>query len=62
MRAPSAHQSTVDQICDYLGLPSAPVETEYAKLAPRSLRAAVANYDALVEAIEPTRYARYLDL
>lgn len=62
MRDASAHQSTVDQICDHLDLPSAPVETEYAKLAPRSLRDAVANYEALVEAIKPTRYACYLDL
>jgi LPS sulfotransferase NodH len=62
MRDPSAHQSTVDLICEYLGLPSAPVETEYAKVAPRSLRDAVSNHEALVEVVGGTRYARYIDL
>jgi LPS sulfotransferase NodH len=61
MRAPSAHQSTVDRICDYLGLPSAPVETEYEKLAPRSLRDGVENYEALARHLAPTDYARFLE-
>lgn len=56
MRNPDAHQSTVDQICDYLGLPSAPVETDYQKIAPRSLREGVANYEALARHLRATGY------
>ncbi|MFB6248427.1 MAG: Nodulation protein H [Salinibacter sp.] len=60
MRDPSAHQSTVNRICDYLGVPSAPVQTEYQKLAPRSLRESVTNYEALARRLESTEYARFL--
>lgn len=60
IRDPSAHQSTVDLICDYLDLPSAPVETEYAKVAPRSLRKGVSNYEELVRHLEGTQHESFL--
>jgi LPS sulfotransferase NodH len=61
IRDPDAHQSTVDTVCDYLGVPSAPVETDYQKIAPRSLRDGVANYETLARYLRPTDYAAYLD-
>jgi LPS sulfotransferase NodH len=61
MRDPSAHQSTVDLICEHLGLPSAPVETDYEKLAPRSLRKGVSNYEALAQRLETTEYEPFLE-
>jgi LPS sulfotransferase NodH len=61
MRDPSAHQSTVDLICEYLGLPSAPVETDYKKLAPRSLRTGVSNYETLAQHLETTKYEPFLE-
>lgn len=61
IRDPSAHQSTVNLICDYLGLPSAPVETDYEKLAPRSLRKGVSNYEALAQHLETTEYEPFLE-
>lgn len=61
IRDPDAHQGTVDTICDYLGVPSAPVETDYQKIAPRSLKDGVANYEALVRHLRTTGHAAYLD-
>lgn len=61
MQDSSNHQSTVDAVCEYLGIESAPVETEYQKVAPRSLREGVANYDSLAEHIASTEYEKYLD-
>lgn len=61
LRDPSSHQATVDEICQYLGIESAPVETSYQKISPRSLKEAVQNYDDLVDYLDSTEYARYLD-
>jgi len=60
LRDPEAHQSTVDTVCDYLGIQSAPVETSLQKLAPRSLRAGVHNYDELARHLQNTPYEQYL--
>lgn len=60
IRDPSTHQSTVDEICEYLGIPSAPVETRYQKVAPPSLEEGVANYEELAAYLKGTSYARYL--
>lgn len=61
LKDPSVHQATVDKVCEYLGIEPAPVHTEYQKIAPRSLREGVANYDALAEHLASTEYAKYLD-
>jgi LPS sulfotransferase NodH len=61
LRDPEAHQSTVDTVCAYLGIPSASVETTHQKLAPRSLRAGVENYDELARHLRDTPYEQYLN-
>lgn len=61
IRDPSRHQQTVDDICEFLGIESAPVQTPYEKMAPPSLQDGVANYEALVERLDGTSYAQYLD-
>ncbi len=55
------HQSTVDLICDFLEIESSPVESSYRKVAPRSLKDRVANYDELAQRLDGTPYAKYLD-
>jgi hypothetical protein len=61
IRDPSRHQHTVDDICEFLGIESAPVQTQYKKMAPPSLQQGVANYEALVRRLDGTSYAQYLD-
>jgi LPS sulfotransferase NodH len=55
------HQSTVDSVCDFLGIESAPVESRYRKVAPSSLRDRVANYDELADRLQGTQYDEYLE-
>jgi hypothetical protein len=58
---PAVHQRTVDKICDYLGLPGAPVSTEFRKVAPARLHDAIANYDEIAQVLAPTPFAAFLD-
>ena len=55
------HQSTVDSVCDFLGIESGPVESSYRKVTPLSLKERVANYDELARRLRGTPYAEYLD-
>jgi LPS sulfotransferase NodH len=57
----ACHQATVDRVCDYLGIASAPVASNLVKVAPRTLRASVTNYDEIMDLFQNTRYATYLD-
>jgi hypothetical protein len=61
IRNPEAHQQTVDDICAYLGVESAPIESSYRKIAPPSLRDGLANYDAVARRLQETPYEQYLD-
>jgi LPS sulfotransferase NodH len=61
IRDAAQHQNTVDGVCSFLGIESAPVESSYEKVAPPSLREGVANYDALARRLQDTPYATYLD-
>jgi len=61
IRDPEAHRATVDEICSYLGVESAPIESRYRKIAPLSLREGVANYDELVQRLSGTPYEQYLE-
>jgi hypothetical protein len=54
------HQSTMDMICDYLGLNSAPVESEYRKVAPESLEEYVVNHKELSDYLQHTDYSHFL--
>jgi LPS sulfotransferase NodH len=55
------HQSTVDSVCDFLGIDSGSVESSYRKVAPPSLRDRVANYEELEERLRGTSYATFLE-
>lgn len=59
---PEAQQRTVDRICAYLGLATAPVQTDLVKHAPASTSAQVENFEELAAALSGTRYAEYLEL
>lgn len=61
IRDPSRHQDTVDDVCEFLGIESAPTRSRYAKMAPPSLREGVANYDQLALRLEGTEYERFLE-
>ena len=61
IRHADAHQSTVNSVCDFLGIESAPVESSYRKVAPPSLKDRVANYEALARHLRDTPYATYLE-
>jgi len=55
------HQTTVDEVCAFLGVESAPVESSYQKVAPPSLREGIANYEEMAAALAETPYRSYLD-
>lgn len=61
IRDPGDHQQTVDEICAYLGVESAPIESSYRKIAPLSLREGIDNYEAVARRLHGTSYERYLD-
>ncbi len=58
----AAHQVTVDRVCEYIGIDSAPMRTDLVKLTPTRLREAVSNFAAIAELFSKTRYARFLDV
>ena len=61
IRNPEDHQQTVDDICAYLGVDSAPIESSYRKMAPLSLRDGIDNYEAVVRRLHGTPYEHYLE-
>jgi hypothetical protein len=58
---PSGHQSTVDRVCDYVGVEVASVRTELVKPATSRLRDLMANFDEVRGLLGSTRFASYLE-
>jgi LPS sulfotransferase NodH len=58
---PATHQTTVDRVCDYLGIQSAPVRTDLVKVAPPGLRQSISNFEEVAELFRGTRFGSYLD-
>jgi hypothetical protein len=56
------HQLTVDNISEFLGVPSSPVETRLRKTTPRDLSSFVANFDEVEAFLLDTKYAKFLDM
>jgi LPS sulfotransferase NodH len=56
----SAQARTVDRVCEYLGLPTAPVQTELVKIGPDSAAQQVANFDEVAALLAATPYATFL--
>lgn len=61
LQRPDSQQAAVDELCGWLGLRSAPVVTEFEKLAPASLRDQVKNYDEIVRALGGTPFEELLE-
>ena len=59
--SPSSVQTMIDQVFDFLGVPPIHVKSNHKKILPKSLNEIVANYEELIEAIQNTQYAQYLD-
>lgn len=57
----TAQQATVDRICARLGLPSAAASSEHVRFTPLRLSDSVANFDAVAELVQSTRFRRFLD-
>lgn len=55
------HQATADRIFEYLGLPSALVETRLKKLTSNDLSRIVSNLDEVEAALRDTRFGRFLE-
>lgn len=56
----SSHQKTVDKIVQFLGLPSAPVNTSMTKVTSPRLENFVTNYDDMAQALKNTKYEQFL--
>jgi nitrate/nitrite-specific signal transduction histidine kinase len=54
------HQDIVDQVAEYLGVGTAPVEPGLARLTTDDLADFVSNHDELVRFLEQTDYRRFL--
>ncbi|MEM6253216.1 MAG: hypothetical protein AAF821_09860 [Cyanobacteria bacterium P01_D01_bin.156] len=55
------HQETVDQICEFLGVPSSPVTSDYRKQSSSRWQDAIANHQEVTGFLSKTPYAHYLD-
>lgn len=55
------HQTTVDRVCDYLGIESSPVSTDLVKIAPPGIEESVTNVEEVWDLLKRSRYAPYLD-
>jgi LPS sulfotransferase NodH len=56
----SRHQNTVDRICEYLGLQTAPVETNQLRVTSDSIDDFFTNVKEIEELLRMTKYERYL--
>lgn len=54
------HQSTVDKICDYLGITSVAVKAPFARLTPDNLADLIENHQEVIEMLNQTKYAHFL--
>jgi LPS sulfotransferase NodH len=54
------HQSTVDLIADYLGVPSFPVRTDLVKTTPYDFSSFIENHDEFSAVINQSKYREYL--
>ena len=58
---PGLHQSTVDTVCAFLGIDSAPATLELQKVSPPTLRDSIENYDEVAAALRGTQYDAFLE-
>lgn len=56
------HQMTVDNISDFLEVPSSSVETSLRKTTPRELSSFMVNFDEVEAFLRDTKYANFLDM
>jgi LPS sulfotransferase NodH len=54
---PDQQQRTADRVCDYLDLPTARVQTDLVKIAPRSVADQLENFDEVAALLSQTRFA-----
>lgn len=55
------HQSTVDSVCEFIGVKSERVVSKYQKMSPRSIKDSVENYEVLKDSLLDTPFSIYLD-
>lgn len=54
------HQSTIDKICDYLGISSVAVKAPFARLTPDNLSDLIENYQEVIDVLSKTKYAHFI--
>ena len=57
---PARHQQTADRVFAYVGLESAPVDTDLSRSVSGALSDRIANYDELASALEGTEFSHFL--
>lgn len=58
---PQNHQATINKICDFLGIETADCNSNLVKANSDNIRDLVDNASELIDAIEKSKYAHYLD-
>ena len=61
LRDEARHQSTLDRVCDLLGVKSAPARSGFERISPPSLRESISNYDEVERRLASTRWARFIE-
>lgn len=57
----TAHQTTVDLICAHLGIASAPVQSQFRKVSPKTFHDSVENAEQISKFLAQTPYAHFLN-
>ena len=55
------HQTTMDEVSGFLGVPPSRVQTSLSKTPPRELSSFVTNYDQVRAFLRGTKYAEFLE-
>ena len=56
----NSHQKTLDEIFQFLNIPSVPIHTTYRKLSTGELSRDIKNFDEVMEYFKSTEYAHFL--
>jgi LPS sulfotransferase NodH len=54
-------QATVERVCEYIGIPHAPVRSDLVRITPPALADQVLNFEELTRALAGTRYECWLN-
>ena len=55
------HQKTIDTVCDYIGIPAAPVKTQLKRTSSDCISKTIENFEVIYDVVRQSPYAHFLD-